>query len=359
MLGRLPLRTLSRVMSNAHGSRGSIADLSGLASSGMAQDKGKGRASEDEEDRPVIPDQPRQSEDGRAGPSTPLTSALEEALTTPLSPVSVSSSLGSSFDTSTPISRPPEAHHATAVRPRPPRLLSQLTRSTMPNSTSKYANTERRVTYGGMPTSGESSQRLRATPTTALSDDPYPDLDPTTGLPPACTSSTNSNSSVPSLHLQRTISDLVQSPVQEPNSYLPFNFAMPRVQLPSLPNLPGLPSLDMKRTDSARSISSSASQKDWSSWATDWWSGNKGKVDKMLDEGDRADTVEEEVEKHRRKCESDLRGVKYCQRGDLLMMHKIAHRRTLWYFAMVYWVSIILVQLVYHRQPVSSIFLTT
>lgn len=303
MRGRLPLRTFSRVMSNAHGTRGSLADLSGLSPSGMQQDKGKGRASTDEE-RPIIADQHRQSEEARAGPSTPLTSALEEALTTPLSPVSISSSLGSSFDTSTPISRPPEAHYAAAVRPRPPRLLSQLTRSTMPNSTSKYANTERRVTHTGLPLSGESSQRLTSSPTTALCDDPFPDLDPTTGLPLGRTRSTDSNSKAPSLHLQRTISDLVQSPVQEPSSYLPFNFAMPRVQLPALPGLPGRSSLELKRTDTARSVSTSASQQDWSSWASGWWSGNKGKVDKMLDEGDRADTVDEEIEKHRRKCES-------------------------------------------------------
>lgn len=305
MRGRLPLRTFSRVMSNGHGSRGSIADLSGLSPSTVSQDKGKGRASdiENEDGRPIIKDHHRSSEQSRAGPSTPLTSALEEALTTPLSPVSLSSSLGSSFDTSTPISRPPEAHHAAALRPRPPRLLSQLTRSTMPNSTSKYANTERRVTHSGMPTSGESSQRLRTSPTTALCDDPFPDLDPTTGLPPARTNSTSSNA--PSLHLQRTISDLLQSPVQEPSSYLPFNFAMPRVQLPGMPGLPGLPgraSSDLRRTDSTRSVSTSASQQDWSSWASGWWSGNKGKVDKMLDEGDRADTVEEEVENVRRKC---------------------------------------------------------
>lgn len=313
----LPLRTFSRVMSNAHGSRGSIGDLSGLSPSGMLQDKGKGRANDNEDsEEPVIPDRPRhETGEARAGPSTPLSSALEEALTTPLSPVSISSSLGSSFDTSTPISRPPEAHHATAVRPRPPRLLSQLTRATMPNSTSKYANTERRVTYGGMPAGGEASQRLRSSPTTALCDDPFPDLDPTTGLPPARTSSTDSDSNAPSLHLQRTISDLVQTPVQEPNSYLPFNFSMPRVQLPTLPGLPGLsgrPSSELKRTDSARSVSTSATQQDWSSWATNWWSGNKGRIDGMLEEGDRADTVEEEVEKHRRKCESQDSGVGVC-----------------------------------------------
>lgn len=318
MRGRLlPLRTFSRVMSNAHGSRGSIGDLSGLPPSGMQQDKGKGRANDSDNDHenygkedPVITDrQSHESVEARAGPSTPLTSALEEALTTPLSPVSISSSLGSrsSFDTSTPIPRPPEAHHATAVRPRPPRLLSQLTRSTMPNSTSKYANTERRVTYGGMPVGGEASLRLRSSPTTALCDDTFPDLDPSTGLPPARTSSTDSSSNAPSLHLQRTISDLVQSPVQEPNSYLPFNFSMPRVQLPTLPGLPGLsgrPSSELKRTDSARSVSTSAARQDWSSWATNWWSGNKGRVDGMLEEGDRADTIEEEVEKHRRKCKS-------------------------------------------------------
>lgn len=296
MRARLPARNLVRVMSNAHGSRGSIADLSGgMSSLSMGQkDKGKGRESIDDE----RPNKTIRAIEGDAGPSTPLTSALEEALTTPISPVSISSSLGSSFDKPSPISRPPEAHHATALRPRPPRLLSQLTRSTLPNATSKYANTERRVTHTGMPVGGESSQAGRTLPTIALCDDPFPDLDTTTGLPLARKSSTDSDA--PSLHLQRTITDLLQSPVQEPSSYLPFNLAMPRVQLPSRP------SLDFRRTETTRSVSTSATQQNWSSWATDWWSGNKGKVDTMLDEGDRADTVEEEAEMHRRKCRSSL-----------------------------------------------------
>lgn len=269
--------------------------MSGVQSAGVAlapsrmtspiRDKGKGRAAA--ESRP--------HHETEAGPSTPLSTALEEALTTPLSPVSIALSLESSFDRSSPISRPPEAHQATAMRPRPPRLLSQLTRSTLPASTSKYANIQRSVTHSGLSPAGESSRQWRTSPTTALCDDPFPDLDPTTGLPLTRRNSTDSDA--PSLHLQRTITDLLQSPVKEPSSYLPFNFAMPRVQLP------GRPSLDLKRTDTPRSMSTSESQQDWSSWATSWWSGNKGRMDKMMSEEDQADTVEEEVEKHRRKCE--------------------------------------------------------
>lgn len=265
------------------------------------QDKGKGKADAAMEftfSKPTTSDFVGPA--GGAGPSTPLTSALEEAIETPLSPVSISSSLGrSSFEQASPISRPPEAHQGTAMRPRPPRLLSQLTRSTLPTSTSKYANTERRVTHTGMPSTSShaasSSKDWRTSPTTALSDDPFPDLDPTTGLPLARRESYDSDA--PSLHLQRTITDLLQSPPKESSSYLPFNFALPRVQLP------GRPSLDLKRTDTPRSISSTGPQQDWSSWASSWWTGNKGKVDKLMSEDDQADTVEEEVEKHRRKCE--------------------------------------------------------
>jgi triacylglycerol lipase len=255
-----------------------------------ASDKGKGKA----ETGSLSPyHEPGTSDE-------PLSNALEEALTTPLSPVSVASSLESSFDRASPIPAPPQAHYSAPIRPKPPRLLSQLTRSTLPSSTSQYASGDRRVTHAGYPSQGESSssnsRAWRTFPTTALCDEPFPDLDPSTGLPAARKASTDSNA--PSLHLQRTITDLLQTPTKEPTSYLPFNFAMPRVQLP------GLPSLNGGQAASTRSVSSSApAQKDWSSWATSWWSGSKSNMDSQLAEEDQADTVEEEAEKHRRKCE--------------------------------------------------------
>jgi triacylglycerol lipase len=249
-------------------------------------DKGKGRASEGGQISPYH--EPGSTDE-------PLTDALEEALKTPLPPVSVASSLESSFDRKSPISAPPQAHYSVPVRPKPNRLLSQLTRSTLPSSTSQYAAQDRRVTQSGYTTHGESSSAWRTSPTTAICDEPFPDLDPTTGLPAADRRS-SIDSDAPSLHLQRTITDLLQSPVKEPASFLPFNFALPRVQLP------GRPSLDSVRPASTRSVSSSAPQQDWSSWASSWWSGNKAKMDSQLAEEDQAETVEEEAEKHRRKC---------------------------------------------------------
>jgi triacylglycerol lipase len=248
-------------------------------------DKGKGKA-----DGPISPYHEPGSTD------EPLSMALEDAITTSLSPVSISSSLESDFHSSSPIAAPPRAHHSTPLRPKPPRLLSQLTRATLPTSTSQYASRDRRVTHHGYPSQGESSQAWRTSATTALNDEPFPDLDPTTGLPIAQRRG-SASSDAPSLHLQRTITDLLQSPVKEPASFLPFNFAIPRVQIPGLP---GRASVDSE----TRSFSTSASQQDWSTWASSWWSGNKKKVDSQLAEEDQADTVEEEVENVRRKCKS-------------------------------------------------------
>jgi triacylglycerol lipase len=261
----------------------------GLGPARMPQpsiDKGKGKADEG----PLSPyHEPGMTDE-------PLSMALEEAISTRLSPVSVSSSLESDFRSSSPISPPPQAHHSAPLRPKPQRLLSQLTRATLPISTGQYASKDRRVTYSGNLSQGESSQAGRSKTTTAISDDPFPDLDPTTGLPVALRRN-SASSNAPSLHLQRTITDLQQSPVKEPSSYLPFNIALPRV------TIPGLSSGESGQSNGTRSISTSAPQQDWSSWATGWWSGNKSKVDsQLLAKEDQAETVEEEVEKHRRKC---------------------------------------------------------
>jgi triacylglycerol lipase len=230
----------------------------------------------------------------------PLSMALEEAISTNLSPVSTRSSLEeSNFNSASPISQPPQAHHSAPLRPKPQRLLSQLTRATLPISTGQYASKDRRTTYGGYFSQGESSQAGRSKPTMATNDDHFPDLDPTTGLPVAHRSG-SASSNAPSLHLQRTITDLQHSPAKESSSFLPFNIALPRV------SIPGLSSGDNGQPSGTRNISTSAPQQDWSSWATSWWSG-KSQMDSQLSKEDQADTVEEEAEKHRRKCWSTPR----------------------------------------------------
>ena len=284
MRSRIATQTVLRTMSRQHTTDGSISK--GRMAQQPSIDKGKGR-----EAGPLSPfHEPGMTDE-------PLSMALEEALTTPLSPVSGPSSLESDFHSSSPIPAPPKVHHSAPIRPKPPRLLSQLTRATLPISTGQWASKDRRVTHGGYQTQGEGSQAGRSRPTTSICDEPFPDLDPTTGLPVASRRG-SASSNAPSLHLQRTITDLLQTPTKEPSSYLPFNFALPRVQLP------GRSSVDSDRPSQTRSISTSAPQQDWSSWATSWWSGNKSKVDSQLAEEDQADTVEEEAEIHRRKCGS-------------------------------------------------------
>lgn len=234
------------------------------------------------------------------------------------------------------ISPPARAHHPTHIHPQnqtQPRLLTQLARSTLPTAglsriTSGGSPTTKRrsASHSGLPRPGEaSSSRNRTTPTVPLSDSVFPDLDPTTGLPIIVSGGLDNKDGAQSLHLQRTITDLLQagSPKTSPAfSYLP---SMP--SLPSLPKLPGLSnmsvslprvglplrsSLDLSRTPSRRSISSTATNEDWSSWATGWWYGNKGKMDQMMDEEDRASTVEEEAEKHRRKYRTPKNPIVFC-----------------------------------------------
>ncbi|WVF66905.1 hypothetical protein IAT40_001648 [Kwoniella sp. CBS 6097] len=268
---------------------------------------------------------------GTGTPDEPLSAMLDEALHTSLSPVSISSSLESSFERPSPIPEPPLAHYHAPLRPHaPPRLLSQLTRSTLPISSLSYEEQNRRshneksVSHTGIPREGESSTAWqRSRPTTALCDEPFPDLDPTTGLPIDNRGRRGSTASdAPSLHLQRTITGLLSTPPRKSteSSMIPslpslpnFNLSLPRVSLPSAPSLPRVslpsaPSLDFGR----RSISSTAPQEDWTSWATGWWNGNKGKVDEMMSEEDRADTVEEEKEKLRKKYRSPKNPVVFC-----------------------------------------------
>lgn len=255
-----------------------------------------------------------------------VSTAIEEALATP---ISLSSSVDSSYQPlRSPISRPPQAHQAPPMRPIRPRLLSGLTRSTLPTASLTYASAgpRRRGASEGTPSQGESSTAWRSSSPVEM-DQPFPDLDPETGMPTGA----GRRGSSPSLHLQRTITGLLTAPSAETSSsLLPFNLpsvpnmsntlsmpSMPSMSnLPSMPNLPGIPSMarfgmpslpgrpSIERSGSQRNFSSTASTDDWGSWASGWWSGNKKKVDATLAEEDRADTIEEEQEKHRRKCES-------------------------------------------------------
>ncbi|WVR03961.1 hypothetical protein IAU60_000960 [Kwoniella sp. DSM 27419] len=257
---------------------------------------------------------------GSGTPDEPLAAMLDEALHTSLSPPSISTSLESTFERPSPIAEPEIAHHHAPVRPHvPPRLLSQLTRSTLPTSSLTYAEQNRArdryrsASHTGIPREGESSTAWqRSTPTTAVCDETFPDLDPTTGLPVHSQMRRGSTSSeAPSLHLQRTITGLLATPPRKSSDsgYLPsipslsnLSFSLPRVSLPSAP------SLDFSK----RAISSSAPQDDWTSWATGWWNGNKTKMDEMMVEEDRAETIEEEKEKMRKKYRSPQNPVVFC-----------------------------------------------
>ncbi|WWD16675.1 hypothetical protein CI109_101105 [Kwoniella shandongensis] len=266
---------------------------------------------------------------GTGTPDGRLTAMLDEAIHDQISPPSISSSLeSSSFLGSSPISHPAEAHHHIPMRPPAPRLLSGLTRTTLPISSLNYASADaprrshdRAVSRtDGTERGAESSTAWqRAAPTTALSDAPFPDLDPTTGLPldlsPSRRDSTSSNA--PSLHLQRTITGLLAAPPATATSTSGVGAALGSSILPSMPNinfsmprvsLPSKPSLEFGR----RALSSTPSQADLTSWASGWWGGNKGKVDDMMTEEDRADTVEEEKEKLRRKYRSPRNPIVFC-----------------------------------------------
>lgn len=187
-----------------------------------------------------------------------LDSLIDEAMSSPLP-------RPAQFE---PISPPPRAHYpSTMANLGRPRLVSQLARSTLPTASLTYDKP------------GESSRRK-------ITD--FPDLDPDTGLPEPD----------PTLHLQRTITGLLETPPPSAgiSSYLPA------MKLPDMSSLQILPrrSLDSKRTDT-RQISTSAPKEDWGTWASGWLGGKK--KDSMLSEEDQADTAEEEQENLQRKCE--------------------------------------------------------
>jgi hypothetical protein len=87
---------------------------------------------------------------------------------------------------------------------------------------------------------GESSTAWLSASPAGLDDDPFPDLDPETGLPVDKWSA--SRADTPSLHLQRTITDLLATqPETASSSLLPFT--LPHVKLPTMPTVPNLPSM--------------------------------------------------------------------------------------------------------------------
>ncbi|WVN90509.1 uncharacterized protein L203_105745 [Cryptococcus depauperatus CBS 7841] len=252
-------------------------------------------------------------------PNQSVPALIHEAIHTSISPPLVSTHESSFDDASpSPISQPPQAHHHSPLSPRPPQLLSQLTRH--PASSQRYLSKNvhghRSVTYTEPSQSGRSSSSWhRATPTTALTDDPFPDLDPSTGLPLESSPHRRNSASLdaPSLYLQRTITDILSgtpSSRHSEASYATNNSVLPSFPSISLPKVKLLtnPSLEFGK----RNFSSSSAQDDWGSWAMGWWNGNKGKVDEMMNEDDKADTVEEEKEKLRKKYRSPKHPVVFC-----------------------------------------------
>ncbi|KAI9632469.1 Alpha/Beta hydrolase protein [Dioszegia hungarica] len=235
-------------------------------------------------------------------------------MSSPLPPPVVASTFSSSS-----IPTPPQAHYPSSMTGLGrPRLVSQLTRSTLPTASLAYApDGTRLVSTTEPPKRGESSTHRRSP--SALIDDPYPDLDPSTGLPLG----SETLEADPRLHLQRTITGILDEPVAPAGitGYLPSmpSLAMPNLSslsmsLPrvSIPSLPGRSSLDMSRSSSARSLSTSAPQADWGTWASGLWGGNKGKMDNLMSEDDQADTVEEEQEKLRRKYRTPKYPLVFC-----------------------------------------------
>jgi triacylglycerol lipase len=263
----------------------------------VATDKGKGKAETQEQS----------SSTSMAPLPSTISSAIEEALSTPLPAPRLSED--THFHEPT-IPRPPTSHSSTThIRPHAPRLLSQLTRSTLPSASLTYANNHELFTqpslYGSRSGSGSGSRGIEGSSygSRLVYDEPFPDLDPSTGLP--LERRRSFDSAGPSRQLQRTITGLLDSP-EPPKSSLPFGMSMP--SLPSLPLLggggvsSGSGSSMSPTISNRRSFSTSSRDQDWSSWTGGWLGGGKKNVDRMMTDEDQADTVEEEVEKHRRKC---------------------------------------------------------
>ena len=261
--------------------------------------KGKQRAE-------PTPGRPASLDDAPGTSRPPLSSLLHEALNTPL-PDPVSFATQSPFQRPSPITAPPKAHQPPLLRRHEPRLLSGLAGSTLPSSSLSYASAletrhNRTTSHPAQPPLGDTPAEWKRTASiTSLYDGPFPDLDPATGLPLEVDEPSGSDHR--SFHLQRTITGLQSAPLRsEENGVLPTLSDFTR-SLPSLSLQGPRSSAEAWRSGTRRSLSSSPPQENWTTWATGWWNGDKGKVDNTLSEEDQADTVAEEREKHRRKCE--------------------------------------------------------
>ncbi|RSH84369.1 uncharacterized protein EHS24_005889 [Apiotrichum porosum] len=250
----------------------------------------------------------------------------------------------SSFDPGrvSPISpalTPPPVAHRGHVPLRPslrPRLVSNLTRSTLPTASLTYAYAEDHYHPGaGWTTSpriniperpadqagGEASASSSRARSVVSYDDNYawslvnafPDLDPETGLPLDLERRRSDPGS--RLHVQRTISELSRYSHEPagPSLALPLFGAIP--PLPPLPSMPNMLRGSRSSIDlgGRRQYSTSNKQSgDWTTWASNFWSGHKKTVDGMLAEEDQADTIEEEQAQHAIKYHTPQHPMVFC-----------------------------------------------
>ncbi|KAL7419640.1 lipase 2 [Cryptotrichosporon argae] len=276
--------------------------------------------------RPLIAAMPRSLDKGKRSmaPSPPLSARastssvpadLLDALRTPITPSRPSTSAaryaGDSMDIARPHSTeytpelaalpspPPAAHHATLPTSGKPRLLAQLARATLPTASISYAHPQRAVSSPSPPHSPHSPGRRSVDPgRTSMEAVGFPNLDPTTGLPMGA-GEYEPEDAGPSLHLQKTISDIAR-----------------RASVSSLPRT----SDDAARPDRrhARGFSSTAASQsqDWASWATSWFSPSSGAskkdMDRVLSEDDQASTAAEEKARIRTKYRTPKHPLVFC-----------------------------------------------
>lgn len=273
--------------------------------------------------------------------SEPLSSLLQDALSSPLPKDRVKSSAVRPFTPPDDLTLPPKAHHAPENRSKRtfpshsrPRLVSRLSRSSSTTGTT-YANAEddhhtrarvhehahdqcpsnetineiqRRLSTGGTPLSpGTSMWALNyAHQHTRLES--FPDLDPGTGLPKSPLASPTRESDA-RLQIQRTISELSSHEGEvddEPHLSLPL---VGSVALPKSP-------FDVGRRAFSTSVSASQDfSKDFSKWAKNWLPGttvSKENVDSILSEADQAPTKEQEQEQISKKYETPKNPLVFC-----------------------------------------------
>lgn len=231
-----------------------------------------------------------------------------------------------------PLAKPPRAHYPDMTIPGlRPRLISQLSGSTIPTASLTCENVEdtrphQRQRYVSSPTAGESSSSWLHRQSwdwggvahQLESGEVYPELDPATGLPvtPPRESFDIDGDDVPSrLHVQRTISELSGRGGEDAGVSLPFIG-----QLPAIPSMPGMPTLDFaglppmlrRSLDGGQRRSFSTSSKRGVSWTPNWLAPSKKRIDSMLSKEDRAPTKEEEQVKHQIKYATPQHPIVLC-----------------------------------------------